>query len=71
MVEFWGSLHNYSDMTYCDTTITKYNNLGQKIYYLQQWHKYNDTKVQKEIRKWEYDRKGRMIMAEDNVSICL
>lgn len=60
----------FDENTICDTTLFHYNNSGQKIHMIQQWHKDNDTTIQIDERHWKYDEKGRMIMASDNVSIC-
>jgi hypothetical protein len=63
-------LCKYDENTICDTTFFHYNNLDQKIHIIQQWHKDNDTTTYIDERHWEYDEKGRMIMASDKVSIC-
>ena len=60
----------YDENTICDTTFFYYNNSDQKIHMIQQWHKDNDTTTYIDERHWEYDEKGRMIMASDEGSIC-
>lgn len=60
----------YDENQICDTTTYDYNILGQKIHMIQPWHKDRDTTTCIDERHWEYDQKGRMIMASDNVSVC-